>query len=84
MKLFDFECISCGKVEEHLVHESEPSPICLHCGGGTKKIISSSRRINAFKPGFFDIDVDPVYCETKQDLKRELDARQLRSPYTHC
>jgi len=87
LKFFDFLCEDCGDFREYYTN-FEPPPICKNCGSGclTKKItISCGSTISAFKSGFYDIDAgDPVRVDSKRQLKRELDKRDLRSFYTHC
>lgn len=43
LKLTDFDCIKCGKREEHLVDESEKP---MHCGEYMQMIFSFTSRCN--------------------------------------
>ncbi len=45
MPLFEYQCLECGRISEHLVlNEKDFSPYCRYCGGKrVKKIISRVR-----------------------------------------
>ncbi len=45
MPLFEYQCLKCGRISEHLVlNEKNFSPYCRYCGGTrVKKIISRVR-----------------------------------------
>lgn len=85
LRLFDFKCQVCGHVDEHLCQADQTHMHCpvTGCNGLAEKIVSLSTRVEAFRPGYYDIDVEPVYIDNKRQLKRELDERNLTSFYTH-
>jgi putative FmdB family regulatory protein len=43
MPIYEYQCESCGKLEEILMKFSDPDPVgCASCGGPVKKLISQS------------------------------------------
>ena len=42
MPIYEYECISCGRVHETLVRSREEPSACPACGGELKRLISAS------------------------------------------
>lgn len=61
MCAFDYQCESCGCVEEYNTSPSLPKEMqvpdaCVKCGGKLKRLFSSSKRIAVDVPGGYDYE----------------------------
>jgi putative FmdB family regulatory protein len=73
MPLYDYQCKSCGKVEERFAKVEEKECIC-DCGGVMHRLIPRSFGVSIdFVPGYYSCVArfrkDPnAYCSTKKEL----------------
>lgn len=84
MPLYDFLCERCKfEFEEMRTIEERCLTRCPHCNSRAKQIIKPGHGgISLFKPGYWrDIDFDPIYISSPQQLRKELDAREASAPY---
>jgi putative FmdB family regulatory protein len=43
MPIYEYKCVSCGQVDEHLMRFSDPDPTeCTKCGSSVQKIVSQT------------------------------------------
>ena len=78
MPLFDLKCDGCGVLQRDVWLRAEESvPMCASCGCSQYKHHSPPRLL-IFKPHYEDdLDVTPVYVESRKQLKQEAAARGL-------
>lgn len=72
MPIYEFQCNSCKHVSEQIfkIHECPESITCPSCGSTSSKIISKPNR-DWFRPFWHeDLDIKPIYIESKKQLKR--------------
>ena len=84
MPLYDYHSDRCDRdFEEMRTIEERGLAICPGCNGRAKQILKPGHGgLSLFKPGYWrDIDFDPIYIESPQHLRKELDARDARAPY---
>ena len=77
MPLYEYE--HCGKRFEKflpMVKSGEPQD-CPICGKSSQKVISLPA-VSTFKPRYYEnIDVEPIWIESKRQLKEECAKREL-------
>ncbi len=76
MPTYDYECEKCGKeVTKFRLIADRHNLLSCECGGKCKKIVGLSR-VNVFKPLFMtNLDVNPVWVESKKQLREECKKR---------
>lgn len=83
MPFHDFKC-ECGNFFSQYQAQNALSPVeeC-QCGLMAKKVWSSSiAAVRVFKPQWFEhIDTQPIFIESKSQLKKECEKRGLASVY---
>lgn len=89
-KEWTYECGLCGAKQKHLHWDTDPTPTCA-CGGSL--LTASSGRFQGVSviddqldggPRMFEnLGHEPVWVESKSQLKREMDARGLQHAYRH-
>jgi len=76
--LYEYCCSGCGKREERNTLISERHNQVCECGTPLKKLIHRIA-VHIFKPYWDDMmDDKPVYIETEEQKKKELDRRGLQ------
>lgn len=85
MPLFDIQCKGCKKISQNVVlGSSEPVPPCSECNGEQEKVwLPGGCPLGApFRAGYYpNIDIEPVYCGSKRQLREECAKRGLFSEY---
>lgn len=84
MPLYDYICERCGtEFEEFRSIDERAGATCSRCGQRAKQILKRGHGgLSLFQPGWWrDIDYYPVYVDSPQQLRRELDAREASAPY---
>jgi len=83
--LYDYECSDCHNVFEKVSKiVDRHSASCSSCGGPARLLISQGRGPGAsiFREGWYnDIDTEPIYCRTPQELRDACDKHNARSHY---
>lgn len=81
MPIYEFYCPTCDKSNERLLKIEHEEQHCLVCGGLVRKIISVPNP-HFFREGYYPhLDIKPVYCSSKRQLKEECKKRGLTSHY---
>lgn len=87
MPLYEVECGKCGNKFEELSNIENRNDIkCPKCSGETSIVMSRHNSGFVWRDSMKwqpHLDANPVYCETKEDFKRELDKRGCDSPCLH-
>jgi len=52
LKLYDYKCDNCGKVEEHLVHSKDELVVCPVCGISMFRVVSGGRTLEVIIPSY--------------------------------
>jgi len=75
MPLYDFECLSCGRIAEHYASMDETTKPCVACGMNAKRIISTNTFVMRDENFVTDnITGDPVRITSRRQL-RDLEKR---------
>lgn len=82
MPTYDMKCSGCGEVTELFCKIAEMDKQVCVCGGHFTVQLNTSYALHRFKAGYYEhIDLQPVYCGSKRQLKTECDKRGLTSVY---
>jgi putative FmdB family regulatory protein len=80
--LYDYKCRGGHRFEAMQSIEKRLSAVCPTCGARSAIQILKAPAAVLFHAGVYDnLDVDPIYCETAQELRDACDKRDLRSVY---
>lgn len=83
MPTYDFRCDTCGLDLERFCKIAErKEQTCAACEGPLKQTFNGGHFVSAFKNGYFEhIDLEPIYCGSKIQLRDECRKRGLTSVY---
>lgn len=83
MPLYQYECKTCKKKWEEFrtIITRNTFNKCRRCGDGGKLVMKASQ-VSTFKPlHMTNLDVEPVFVESKKQLKEECKKRGVMSAY---
>lgn len=82
MPIYTVQCPSCNIKYDALVSvEDRHNILCNECNE-TVEIVLTAPKVHTFPAGYWDnLDINPVYIDSKKQLKEECDKRGLASHY---
>lgn len=85
MPTYDMECTGCRQETVVICKIAErEEQVCrkLECGAPLKQVLKGGHNVSAFKNGYYEhIDLEPIYCGNKIQLRDECRKRGLTSVY---
>lgn len=79
MPLYDFRCVSCGRIDEHIAKYGEEM-VCA-CGAPMERLVTAAK-YRSFREGWWEhLDAEPIYIRSKRQLKEECTKRGFHSEY---
>lgn len=86
MPLYDYKCTRCSDVFEQIRRIDERRDTeCPTCGGKADlQIPRKAPGLSLFQPGWWrDLDYDPVYINSPQELRNVCDKKNVDTGYLH-